>query len=73
MGKTLAGGMFIVREDHRILIGHPTNHAPNVWSIPKGKIETGETSLEGAIRETLEETNIDLSDYTLIGNLDINF
>lgn len=56
-----AAGIFIVRTDGMVLICHPTNHAPNVWSIPKGKIEGGESMLEAAIRETYEETNIYLS------------
>jgi ADP-ribose pyrophosphatase YjhB (NUDIX family) len=31
------------------------------WSIPKGKVEVGETMINAAIRETYEETNINLS------------
>jgi 8-oxo-dGTP pyrophosphatase MutT (NUDIX family) len=30
-------------------------------SIPKGKVEVGETMINAAIRETHEETNINLS------------
>jgi 8-oxo-dGTP pyrophosphatase MutT (NUDIX family) len=30
-------------------------------SIPKGKVEVGETMINAAIRETYEETNINLS------------
>ena len=62
MSKVNAAGVFLVRNDGKILVGHPTGHPEDVWSIPKGKIDDGETALEGAIRETLEETNIDLSD-----------
>lgn len=32
------------------------------WSFPKGKLETGETELACAARETLEETGLDVSD-----------
>lgn len=71
MGKVLAAGIFIIREDKKLLICHPTNHAADFWSIPKGKIEAGETPLQAAIRETFEETNIDLNNYTLIGNLEM--
>lgn len=28
------------------------------WDLPKGKVEAGETLLQGALRETLEETGI---------------
>jgi len=56
-----AAGIFIVRKDGRLLVCHPTNHSPNVWSIPKGKVEDGETNIQAAIRETYEETNLYLS------------
>ena len=58
MAKINAAGIFIVRKDKTLLICHPTNHEPNVWSIPKGKVEDGETNLQAAIRETYEETNL---------------
>lgn len=71
MGKTLAAGIFIVKEDKTLLICHPTNHAADFWSIPKGKLETGETPEQAAIRETHEETNIDLANFTLLGELNM--
>ncbi len=43
MSKTIAAGIFIVRKDKKILICHPTNHKPDFWSIPKGKVDNGET------------------------------
>lgn len=33
-------------------------YLPNVWSIPSGHIEEGETAIEGAVREFFEETNM---------------
>lgn len=63
MIKTIAAGVFIINKNNKVLIGHPTNHKPNTWSIPKGKVESLETYLEACIRETFEETNIELSDY----------
>jgi len=73
MGKKVhAAGIFLMRKDFNILICHPTNHAPNVWSIPKGKIEEGESDIEAAIRETYEETNIDLNDKSLDVNNNFN-
>jgi 8-oxo-dGTP pyrophosphatase MutT (NUDIX family) len=33
------------------------------WGIPKGKIDSGETPLEAAIRETVEETSILVAAY----------
>lgn len=62
MGKTIAAGIFIIKKDGNLLVCHPTNHKADFWSIPKGKVEEGETMLEAAIRETYEETNLDLTD-----------
>lgn len=39
---------------------------PNIWSIPGGKIEKNESSMDAARREFLEETNIDISDKDLV-------
>lgn len=64
MGKTIASGLFIVRKDKKVLICHPTNHPADFYSIPKGKVEDDEIFLEAAIRETYEETNLDLSETT---------
>jgi 8-oxo-dGTP pyrophosphatase MutT (NUDIX family) len=61
MAKTIAAGIFLVRRDGRLLVCHPTNHKPDFWSIPKGKVEDGESLVVAAIRETFEETNIDVS------------
>jgi 8-oxo-dGTP pyrophosphatase MutT (NUDIX family) len=60
MGKVVAAGIFLVNKNNNVLICHPTNHPMDFWSIPKGKIEDGESLLECALRETFEETNIDL-------------
>lgn len=62
MGRTIAAGLFILRKDFKLLICHPTNHAKDFFSIPKGKVEEGENHLEAAFRETYEETNLDLKD-----------
>ncbi len=61
--KTIAAGIFIIRKDKKLLICHPTNHGygKGNWSIPKGKIEEGETTIQAALRETFEETNLDLN------------
>jgi len=61
MGKIKTCGLYIINKDDKLLICHPTHHAPNFFSIPKGKLEDGESFLEAAIRETYEETNIDLN------------
>lgn len=61
----ITNGAYIIDSLNKILVTHPTNHPENFWSIPKGMLMEGETSLEAAIRETMEETNILLTDYAL--------
>ena len=57
-------GFFIVNSDTKILIVPPTNAKDTVWSIPKGRVNKGETELQAAYREVREETNINLKKYT---------
>ena len=58
-----AAGLFLINKSNKLLICHPTKHKPNVWSIPKGKVEALESFVDACVRETYEETNIELSDY----------
>lgn len=49
-------GFFIYRSEPRLsflLMQHPTR-----WDLPKGHVDPGETEMECAIRELLEETGI---------------
>lgn len=59
-------GILIQNIDGDFLMCHPTNH-PDIWSLPKGHIEDDEEALQAAIRETKEETNLDVT--KLDGNL----
>lgn len=53
-----SAGLLLIH-NNRILLCHPTG-SPwfNTFTIPKGKIEKNESIIEGAIRETYEETSI---------------
>ena len=42
-----------------------SNSLPGMWSVPAGKLETHETTHEGAKREFYEETNIHITNRTL--------
>lgn len=55
-------GIFIVSLNKEILIGKPSGNDSN-WSIPKGRMEYGESYLEAARRELFEEANIALFNY----------
>lgn len=49
--------MVIVRKGDRFLLVHERKHG-QLWYIPGGRVEAGETIEDGAIRETLEEGGI---------------
>lgn len=62
-------GIFLVDQDNKLLIGHPTNAPYNLWSIPKGIPDDGEAHVDAALREFFEETTIALKlnkDHLLI-------
>jgi len=59
----ITNGAFIIDSLGKILVTHAMGHTLAVWSVPKGLYEEGETSKEAAIREVLEETNLDLKLY----------
>ena len=54
-------GIILKHNDEVLLCKRaPDKSMPNVWSIPSGKIEDGESPGQAAIREFYEETNIEL-------------
>ena len=61
--KTLSAGVVIVRNG-QVLLGHSTNNEH--WDIFKGKVESGETPIQAAIRELKEESGIDLLPEQLV-------
>lgn len=65
-----SAGIFLVNNEGKILIGHPTKHKKNSWSIPKGKVDKGETNYEAAVREMWEESNVDVDSATIYHELD---
>ena len=57
----------MVRCQDKILLCKRNNLGsfPGMWSIPGGKLEEGETTQEGARREFVEETAVDIQDAEL--------
>ncbi len=54
-------GAFIFSKDGKVLFGK-TGAYEGLWVVPGGGIEEDETKLQALIRETLEETGIDIKD-----------
>jgi 8-oxo-dGTP diphosphatase len=54
-------GAFIFSKDNKILLGK-TNVYADLWVVPGGGIEKGETELQALRREILEEVGIDINE-----------
>jgi ADP-ribose pyrophosphatase YjhB (NUDIX family) len=57
-----AGRVLVIRRGSEPLKGH--------WSLPGGLLELGETLAEGVIRETREETGLDVEPLELVELID---
>ncbi len=53
-------GCIILEGDKVLLIGAKDDEGKLFWSFPKGHQEANETDIETAIRETKEETGLDI-------------
>jgi 8-oxo-dGTP diphosphatase len=56
MAEVHAAGGIVVRPDGRIAVIHRPRY--DDWSLPKGKLDAGESFEDGALREVEEETGI---------------
>ena len=70
MRKVTCG--IVIRVNNKILLGHSTGNKH--WDIPKGLKDEGESFKEAALRETLEETGLNLYNEYLkdIGQFKLN-
>lgn len=62
--KRLSCGVVIVNPDREILLCHVTGQQH--WDLPKGGIDPGESPVQAALRETLEETGLRLREDALL-------
>lgn len=68
----------MILKNNKILLGHRVKNGddtggiyePDSWCLPGGKQEYNETLYECAIRETKEETNLDISMLKVFGAVD---
>jgi 8-oxo-dGTP pyrophosphatase MutT (NUDIX family) len=54
VGTVLAAGAVLRRDDGRIALVHRPRY--DDWTLPKGKLEHGESDEQAAVREVFEET-----------------
>ena len=67
----LAASACIWREGKVLLIKRGKPPGIGLWSLPGGKIETGESAVEAARRELLEETHVNAELLKSIGPYEI--
>jgi ADP-ribose pyrophosphatase YjhB (NUDIX family) len=62
-------GVGVVAERHGRVLLVKRNHEPHMaeWSFPSGYLDRGEDPIAGAIRETKEETGLDVRVRRLLG------
>ncbi len=61
-------GVFVVNGKGEILFLKRTgSHGADTWCLPGGHLEFGESFLVNAIRETKEETDLDVQSVEVIG------
>src|SRR5262245_51574146 len=70
----LAAGVLAVDADDRtVLVGqHRYTLDDDSWEIPEGGVPEGETALEGAQRELLEETGVEAAEWRELGRVHLS-
>ena len=63
-------GVVLLKPDAVLLVRRGKAPAMGAWSIPGGAQRLGETAAEGARRELLEESGLEVGPLTLIANVD---
>lgn len=56
----VAVGAILVRDDQILLVRRGRGPAQGHWSVPGGRVEAGETLHEAVVRETFEETALEV-------------
>jgi 8-oxo-dGTP pyrophosphatase MutT (NUDIX family) len=64
VSKTTSCGLVILNEDGEVLLAHATETTH--WDIPKGQPDPGETEIQTALRETREETGLQIDRRQLL-------
>jgi 8-oxo-dGTP pyrophosphatase MutT (NUDIX family) len=62
--KRLSCGVVILTTERELLLCHVTGQSH--WDLPKGGIDFGESPIDAAVRETREETGLELSPEALL-------
>jgi 8-oxo-dGTP diphosphatase len=69
-GRYGAAGLLVVAPGPSVLLQHraPWSHGGDTWGVPGGARRRTETAIEAALRETVEETALDVTLVRLTGH-----
>jgi 8-oxo-dGTP diphosphatase len=69
-GRYGAAGLLVVAPGPNVLLQHraPWSHGGDTWGVPGGARRRTETAVEAALRETVEETALDVARVRLTGH-----
>lgn len=59
--------LFLVRDDRVLLVQEADPEDEGRWNLPGGHVEPGESIVDGAVREALEETRLVVTLRSLVG------
>jgi 8-oxo-dGTP pyrophosphatase MutT (NUDIX family) len=70
----LAAGVLVIDDDDRVLLVGQHRYSLDAysWEIPEGGVPDGESALDGARRELLEETGVDATDWRELARLHLS-
>jgi len=57
----------LTNKGYEVLIVHPSGDDESPWSLPKGRLDKGESPEEAARRETMEETGVIAGELDSLG------
>jgi 8-oxo-dGTP diphosphatase len=66
-GPRVGVGMIIKRGDEVLLVRRTGAHGADTWSTPGGHLDHGEQPEQCAVRETMEETGVEVRDVRFRG------
>ena len=58
--RTIVAEVYVKKDDKVLMVQENKEGIKGKWDMPAGKLEDNESIIEAAIRETKEETNIDI-------------
>ena len=67
-GRFGAAGLLAVAPGRHVLLQHraPWSHGGDTWGVPGGAMASSETPQQAALRETREETGLDVRHVTMV-------